>query len=124
MAVVTFKKLWINVLSDPSICMGFRLTAFTSSPQAPSRVDQYGTVLRAITTGVTAQQIPYSAWCDTREQIDFLETYEGIGVCVRDPRGGKFGAIYSDLQIVEQLSPLVRVPATFTANEVSFSEAV
>lgn len=124
MASVTFTRYWLSPASNMSLGRGFRLAQLPVTPQAPADIRQYGTRLRGISTGVKAHQQAISVFCDTRDDVTFLEMYEAATVLARDPRGRKFYAIYTDLNLTENPAAAVRVAATLTLNEVTYAEYV
>lgn len=127
MASVTFTRCWLNNLDDLDDGRGFRMAVPTAQPQVQARVDQFGqSRLRAVGTGVTAQQVALLLRC-SGDDIPWLLTHAGLpGVMVRLPIAdrtySRFAAIYTDLAVPEQYSPLVTVSATLTVNEISYSD--
>lgn len=123
---ITLDRLWLNPVDDLTEGMGFRLAAasLVQAPQLSGEVRQYGGGrLKAATTTTIAQQLPPTLLLDTRDEEAAIEAWQGRTVCVRDPKGRKYYAVYFNPQITEYPGLDMSV-VTLTLDEVTQSEAV
>ena len=124
MATVTLKTVWLNLASDPSQYLSLPLTtAVDLSPSTPGEDRQYGTLLRAITTGVTQRQAKVSVAALEPADVAIIRAWDGLTICYRDDSGMKFFGTYRSPQIVRHQYD-ANSDVSFTVTETSFSEVV
>lgn len=122
MPSVSFGTLWLNPASDLTAGMSFPLNSLERDPlmQVSSRLYAGGNY-RMITTPGRQQTAKVTLGFCTDAQTAFLEANQGVLVCFRDPRSGKFFGFYEAPTFTPRfIAGSWSVP--FTVQQVTWSE--
>lgn len=125
MTTVILATVWLSDAANSSDYMSFPLMGGLSRKR--SRNASFDTMASGRQRRIISAGSPRSWSLDlpncTRDQLDWLESHGEATLCVRDDRGHKFFAGFSDDDIAEHAYDL-EGDFTLTLQEITFSEAV
>lgn len=125
MVHINLHTLWVNRVADPSVRQVFPyMSALTVTTNHSGEVRRYASGrLRAVQLAGRTRTVSATLPACTREQVLWLERYQGESVCLRDDRGRKLWGVYFALPVVEhQYNEEADVTLEFS--EVSVVEGV
>jgi len=124
-ASVTLTTVWINLASSPSNYQSFPLmSGLEVDTNQPGEVRTYaGGRLRLVTTAGVARTATLTLPECSRDQINWLQTYVGQTVLVRDDRGRKIWGTFLQPKVNENQYAQTG-DVTVVINEITYTEAV
>jgi hypothetical protein len=124
-ASVTLSTVWINLASTLSNYQSFdQMSALQVDTNQPGEVRTYaGGRLRLVTTAGVARTATITIQEATRDQINWLQTYVGQTVLVRDDRGRKIWGTFLTPKVTENQHN-GNGDVTIVVNEITYVEAV
>ena len=106
MPTLTLTKLWVNLVSTGASISGESNRGKQWTVGMDTSVDTYASGRqRAKSVAGVKRQIPYSLMAVTLPTREYLETWLGENVQVRDVRGQKWFGVFADLAVTEYMRP-------------------
>lgn len=103
MVMVHLHTLWLNVAANPSTRQRFpMMSALQVTTSQTGDVRRYASGrLRSVRQAGKTRAISATLPSCSREQIAWLEKYQGETLCIRDDRGRKLWGVYYSLPVDE-----------------------
>lgn len=120
--VVELTRLWLNPVADPTDVIALRVSSFRPGKSIAGEVrQQAGGRLRLIRRAPKPRRISAVLVRPPAADRERLDELAGELVTVRDPDGGKFVAVYLD---IEWDRPIDGADVALSMTQVTSSEAV
>lgn len=124
MPTLTLNREWVNLMSTGEGISGFSARGKGYTVEIEARVDTYANGRRrATSTAGLKRDIAVTLVAVSLPTKDYLETWAGQNVQVRDIRGQKWFGIFAGLTVSEYMDPTLYAVA-FTLQGTTTTEGV